>query len=82
MDILHLNEEQIREMEMNEYVMAIDYSWNAYVHRRIDYWLSKAFGGKGSSGNTTDWTNINPVSKQLAKERRPPKKFLEVISNT
>jgi len=84
MDILHLNLEQIRELTIDEYLMAINYSWNAYIHRRVDYWVVKVMsGGKdgSSDGKTTDWTNINPVSKELAKNKPIPKKFLEVINN-
>lgn len=83
MDILHLNKNDIRELEINEYIMAIEYCWNAYTHRRVDYWITKAFSSdSGNTGNTTDWTPINPVSQALSKDRTIPEKFLKVINNS
>ena len=85
MDILHLNKNDIREMEVNNYVDAVAYCWQAYTQRRVDYWIIKAFSEEGSSGNdkkNIDWTPLNPVAQQLKKDKlrkRIPKKFLESL---
>lgn len=85
MDILHMTIEDIGDMDLMTYQTAVDYSWNAYLHRRVDYWIAKAFGEEGKGSDKTkniDWSPINPVSQQLKKDRMNrqrtiPPKFLE-----
>ncbi len=77
-----MTSENIKDMGILEYQIAIDYAWNAYVQRRVDYWIAEAFGEKKSGKGTSnvDWTNLNPVAKQLQKDRRQgriPQTFLE-----
>ena len=85
MDILHLNKQQIREMELQEYLNAIEYSWTTYIKRDINYNLYKFFRSeeneKSKPFGDIDWTGTNPVEQALrAKKREIPKNFLESLN--
>ena len=74
MDILHLKQEEINEMDSIKYSLAVGYSWNAYFQRNIPFWLNKMFNeeDKKTQGNkkNIDWRQLNPVARRIDREKR------------
>lgn len=80
MDILYLSKQDILEMNVLDYGLAVKYCWETYTERRVLYSHAQLFkeqSGKGD-GLNVDFSSINPVAKNL-KKRKPPKKFLRSI---
>ncbi|MDH3324002.1 MAG: hypothetical protein OEL89_00025 [Candidatus Peregrinibacteria bacterium] len=82
-----MTREDIRNMNAIEYPHAVKYAWSTFNQRRIDYNLSeffKAQSNKQGSGNNTlniNWSELNPVSKELEKRNRIiPERFLNEMN--
>lgn len=78
-----MSKQDILEMNVLDYEMAVQYCWETYTERRVLYSHAQLFkeqSGQGSGqGFNIDFSGINPVLKALKKKRKPPKKFLESL---
>jgi hypothetical protein len=74
MDILKLNNEQIRNLDIETYYHMLNYAWITYTERRIGYNLAKVLGGKKSNNNTkggsVDFTDPESLYKDDEYEKR------------